>query len=167
MQPIQRCLAAWCFLLSIAAHGATADAGDPYRPLMLYDGTWLVTARHSTHRDTLRDHCERTGKFYSCEQTVNGKTMALIVFVPAAAKDHYYTQTILPNGRAIGRGQLTIVGARWVYSSQDIDGPKTIDYRTINVFSGKNRIHFESQESTDGRSWKTTQSGDERRAPAG
>ena len=153
-------------LLSIPSYGRSIDAGAPYRPLMLYNGTWWVTPLQSTKRDILEDHCDRTGKFYSCEQTVNGKTVALIVFVPAALTGHYYTQTILPDGHASGRGDLKIAGDRWVYSSKDVAGSKTTYYRTVNVFVDKDHIHFDSQESTDGTSWKTTQSGDERRALA-
>ena len=37
--------------------------------------------------------------------------------------------------------------------------------RTVNTFSGPDFIHFETQTSSDGETWTTTKSGDERRAP--
>ena len=153
-------------LLAVASCGWAVDADAPYQPLMLYNGTWRVTPLHAAKPDILVNHCERTGKFYSCEQTVNGKTAALVVFVPAELPGHYYSQAILPDGHATGRGDLQITGNRWVYSSKDVEGPKTTYYRTINVFTGKDRIHFDSQTSLDGTQWKTTQSGDEQRMPA-
>lgn len=154
------------FLLSVASYGRAVDADAPYQPLMLYNGTWQVTPLHAAKPDVLVDHCERTGKFYSCEQTVNGKTAALVVFVPAEQPGHYYTQPILPDGYAIGRGDLEIAGDRWVYSSKHVEGAKTTYFRTINIFTGKDHIHFDSQTSADGTQWKTTQSGDEQRMPA-
>jgi hypothetical protein len=154
------------FLCAAGPLGWAAEQDAPYRPLMLYQGTWQVTPLHAAKPDILQDNCGRTGKFYSCEQTVNGKTTALVVFVPAEQPGHYYTQALLPDGHATGRGDLEIVGDRWVYSSKDVEGAKTTYYRTINVFTGKDHIHFDSQESTDGAQWKTTNSGDEQRMPA-
>jgi hypothetical protein len=61
-------------------------------------------------------------------------------------------------------GKLEITGARWVYSSEEGTEEKRIYGRTINVFSGPDKIHFEVQRSEDGVKWATTRSGDEARA---
>ena len=42
-----------------------------------------------------------------------------------------------------------------------LEGGKTMNYRTVNTFSGKTKIHFEQSESADGKEWKVTGSGDE------
>ena len=60
-----------------------------------------------------------------------------------------------------GRGELRIDGDHWTYSSKTEQDGKTVYHRTTNVFSGKNRIHFEQAESTDGQSWSVTGSGEE------
>ena len=36
-------------------------------------------------------------------------------------------------------------------------------YRTVNVFSSRDHIHFESARSTDGKTWTVTMTGDETR----
>lgn len=69
------------------------------------------------------------------------------MFVPATAPGNYYTQAVLPEGWATGRGELRIDGDHWTYSSKTEQDGKTVYHRTTNVFSGKNRIHFEQAES--------------------
>jgi len=100
------------------------------------------------------------GRFFACQQTINGKPGALIIFVPSGQPGHYYTQAVLQEGFATGRGELQIEGERWTYSSKSDQNGRTLYHRTINVFSGKNRIHFEQSESSDGQNWTTTASGD-------
>lgn len=68
---------------------------------------------------------------------------------------------MLSAGHATGRSELTIDGNHWVYLSSEDDHGTTTHYRTINDFSGTNRIHFESSKSSDGKTWTVTQSGDE------
>ena len=71
-----------------------------------------------------------------------------------------------PEGRATGRGELEISGNRWVFTSSWNQGSKTTRYRTTNVFTDKNHIHFEQEESSDGVHWETKDSGDEVRVSA-
>jgi len=87
----------------------------------------------------------------------------MIVFIPTSKPGHYYTQNITLEGRATSRGDLEISGDRWVYSSTWDAGGRTVYYRTTNEFSGKNRIHFEQAESTNGKDWTVKASGDEQR----
>lgn len=147
---------------------APAFCADPaYRPLWLYQGSWTSTdnkpgsAPIETH---LKNDCAMAGKFFVCQQTVNGKPSALIVFIPAASPGSYYTQAVLPEGYAAGRGELRIDGDHWTYSGKEERDGKTIYSRTTNVFTGKDRIHYEQSESTDGKNWKVLGSGDEVRS---
>jgi len=98
---------------------------------------------------------------------VNGAVSELLVFLPAKTAGQYYTQSVMPDGRAGGRGDLAIDGDKWIYSSSWNEGGKTTFYRTTNMFSGKDRIHYEQQESTNNKDWKTTGSGDEVRTASG
>ncbi len=149
--------------------GATAP-DSVFAALWAYNGTWQVTKKDAPARskpDSLLNNCALVGTYFTCQQTVNGALSALLVFVPAKTPGKYFTQSIMPDGRAGGRGDLTIEGDRWTYLGTWNQGKKTTTFRTINVFSGKTRIHFEQQESNDGKEWKTTGSGDEVRTSPG
>jgi len=149
-----------------------AAPGDAvFAPLWLYNGTWQVTKSGGPAKpDVLENKCALVGRYFTCEQTVNGAITELLVFIPAKTSGSYYTQSIMPDGRAGGRGDLKIEGDHWTYSSYWNQGGKTTFYKTLNVFARKTRIHFEQQESTDNtdnKQWKTTGSGDEVRTAAG
>jgi hypothetical protein len=141
----------------------TPVPADPYASLRLYNGRWLVrqgNAAADAKPDELTDECAQVGKYFTCQQMLNGKTGALLVFVPTETPGHFYTQNVRPDGRAGGRGELQIDGDRWTYSSKAEENGKTTYYRTINQFTGRDKIHSESAESSDGVNWKTTRSGD-------
>ena len=146
-------------------------AAQTSSPLWAYSGSWKVTdtARAAGAKpDELVNQCAETGKYFSCQQTVNGAVSALLVFVGNGAPGHYNTQSILPDGRATGKGGLTIEGSKWIFSSSwNQGGGKTTYYKTINTFQGKTQIHFEQQESSNNQDWKTTKTGDEVRTMPG
>jgi hypothetical protein len=145
-------------LLATLMLSATAW-GQSYDSLRLYAGTWEVSPKGASKTDRLVNECSLIGTFYGCQQTVNGKVMALILFIPRDKPGSFYTQGILQDGTAVGRGELEIAGDHWTYSSSG----NASNYRTTNVFSGKDKIHFENSESPDGKTWKITGSGDEKR----
>jgi len=153
----------WLQIAAIAPPGPT-DA--VYVPLRLYAGSWTVVKNGSppgTKPDLLKNQCALVGQFFACQQTVNNEPGGMIVFIPKGKTGHYYTQNITLEGRASSRGDLDIAGDRWTYSSTWDAGGVTTYYRTINIFSGKNRIHFEQSESKNGRDWTVKMSGDEQR----
>lgn len=133
---------------------------DPFWTLWLYNGTWQVT-RKDQPPQTLVNRCSSFGKFFACEQSVNGASVALLIFVPGNQAGHFFTQSVKSDGRAGGRGELQIDHNTWVYLSNWNDGGKTTFYRTTNVYEGRNRIHFEQAESTDNKTWVVKNSGDE------
>lgn len=155
------------FLLAGSLACAAAAGADPvYAPLWLYQGTWQLNAKDAPaggKPEELKNQCALVGRFFVCQQTVNGVPGSLLIFVPDPNKPgHYYTQSVVQEGRATGRGDLEISGDRWVYSSRwDQGGGKATYYRTTNDFVAKNRIHYEQSESPDGKDWKVTNSGDE------
>jgi hypothetical protein len=157
----------------VAAVGANADlANDPYAPLRLYDGKWdVIMASSGKAADAvhLENRCAKVGEFFACDQIVNGKNTALVVFLPVGPLEKsgyaYRNQGLsVEGGGSGGWGDLEIVGDRWVYSSEETDNGKKIYHRIVNVFSGSDKIHFEVQRSDDGAKWATTMSGDEARA---
>lgn len=147
-----------------------ADTDSVYAPLWLYQGTWHVTPSGGDagkKPDVLVNQCALVGKYFTCQQTVNGTVSALIVFIPTGQPGHFHNQAIMPSGRAGGLGELEISGDRWVYSNGQLEGGKTKHFRNVNVFAGKNKIHYEQAESWDEKDWKVTGSGDEVRVAGG
>ncbi|MGH9595361.1 MAG: hypothetical protein ACRD3K_01050 [Edaphobacter sp.] len=141
-------------------------ASAVFAPIKVYDGTWTVVSQHTMagngKPDTLVNHCTEQTAFYECEQVVNGKPAALIVFTATDDPTKFHTQAVFPNGRASGRADLTIAGDHWTFLSTDTDGNgKQMFYRTENMFSGRNKIHFEQYESTDNKTWVKKNEGDE------
>lgn len=137
---------------------------DPvYDPLRLYEGTWVMTPTGGGAPTTIANDCGRIGRFYGCQQTVNGKTGGVILFIPRDTAGKYFTQGIAPDGTALGRGELTITGPHWMYLGHAGSGDSVTYYRTTNDFSGSDRIHFELATSHDGTNWTVTHSGDEQR----
>ena len=149
---------------TIALMGMTyaQGAADPYAPLRLYAGTWHVTQTTPVGKkpDRLVNDCAQIGRYFACQQTVNGKPGPLVVFIPGAVRGHYHTQIVLPDGDTSGPpGTLTIAGDHWTYLGEP--DAKGVRYRTVNIFSGHDRIHFESARSADGKTWTVTMAGDE------
>jgi hypothetical protein len=139
------------------------NAADAYTPLSLYSGSWQVTHKDQPP-EKLTNQCARIGRFFACEQTVNGVPGNLLIFIPVPDKPgHYYTQNVRPEGRASSRGDLEIQGDRWVFSSTWDQGGSTVYYRTTNVFSGRNKIQYEQAESKDNQNWVVKNSGTEMR----
>lgn len=154
-------VAAALFLPAGASAGRSSD--PVYDPLWLYNGTWVATSKPGDKRDTIANECARVGTYFACQQTVNGKLAALVVFLPLDKQGHYATQGVDVTGAALGRGKLEIVGDHWTYDGEDRSGDSTVYYRTTNTFSGHDRIHFELATSKDGRTWTVTREGDEER----
>ena len=139
-------------------------ADNPYAPLMLYNGTWQVTRKDSAKPDMLVNQCAKTGRFFTCDQSVNGAPSALLVFIPRADKPgQYYTQNIRPEGRATSRADLAINGDVWTFLSNWDSSGHTIYYRTVNTFVSRTRIKYEQSESSNNKDWTVTNSGEETR----
>ena len=141
-------------------------ASATFAPIKLYEGTWTVVSTHTMagdgRPDTVVNQCHEGTAFYTCEQIVNGKPLALVIFTATDDPTKFHTQPVLPSGKAVGLSDLTIVGDQWTYSSSGKDeGGKPVFYRTENIFSGRDKIHFEQYKSGDGKTWVKTNQGDE------
>lgn len=157
------CLSVALLAVSLSAHRGRAS-DDVFEPLRLYSGIWLVRPANRSPAETperLQDLCLQVGSYFTCQQTKNGKLGALLIFVAAGEPNHYHTQAVLPDGQATGRGELKIEGNRWTYSSKEQTDGKTVYYRTLNQFTGKDRIHYEQAQSFDDEHWSISSSGDE------
>jgi hypothetical protein len=150
-----------------ALFSAASDTSDPFAPLKLYQGAWTMTMTKppSKTADRLVDDCALIGRYFACQQTINGEPKDLFIIIPRKEPGHYYTQGVNAEGRAYGRAELLIEANRWTFSDKSTDNGKTTFYRTLNVFTGKDRIHFEQLKSADGKHWTLVEAGDEVRSP--
>ena len=141
-------------------------SGALFAPIKVYEGTWTVVSAHTMagegRPDTIVNHCNEGTAFYTCEQVVNGKSLALIVYTATDDPTKFHSQPVLPDGQAVGRGDLTILGDHWTFlgSRTDATGKETF-YRTENLFTGRDKIHFEQYESGDNKTWVKKNEGDE------
>ena len=135
-------------LLTAAAmltNAADTTATQAVAPLRVYAGNWKVARQGSpagAKPDDLKNDCTLIGRYFACQQTVNGTVGGLLVMIPSGEPGRYFTQNIVPTGRATGLGELRIDGNKWVFFSTWNQGAKTIRYRTTNTFNGRDRIHF-------------------------
>lgn len=145
---------------------AQPSSPGPFSPLAVYDGAWRVRAQHpfsgGSGPDTLVNHCTTGQAFFTCEQVVNGKPAALVVFTVSKEPGKFDVDNILPNGHASSDTDLFVHGDHWTYiNNSDAGKPR---YRTENTFRGPDHIHFEQFESPDGgQTWAKTNEGDEDR----
>ncbi len=89
-----------------------------------------------------------------------------MVFLPtgkdAAGVQEYRTQALISDASAAGEwGHLSIDGDTWVYTWETGPAGKKVQWRNTNNFTGKDKIHFEVQNSEDGATWRTQVAGDE------
>ncbi len=149
----------------LAVPAANLSATDVFAPITLYQGEWRLTPAISGHgSDVISNQCHRYTEYFACQQSVNGKVKALVIYVYAGMAGHYKSQVVLPTGKSLGAvGNLLIERDHWTFSSNDVEGAKATWYRTTNDFHGKNQIHFEVAHSADGKNWIVDHKGDERR----
>jgi hypothetical protein len=142
---------------------------DPYAPLKLYERSWQINISVPDKKsDHLVNRCALTGTFFSCEQELNGKTAALVIFLlvePSVASAlEYRTLAVLPDASTPGDwSHLVINGNTWTYSWTQKDGEKTVEMRNVNHFQDNDHIHFELQKRGDDGNWTTQLAGDESR----
>ena len=151
------------FFIAVVGSALLSAASDPLL-LKQYAGSWKVTRKSTNGQaEDLKIICAQVGKSYACEQAVAGSVRGLLVFIPGGTPAHFTTQNIQPDGRATGKGELAIEGNRWIFTNTWYGGAVATHYRTTNVFTTPNQIHFEQEESTDGTHWQTKDSGEEMR----
>lgn len=146
---------------------------DPFARLTVYNGTWRVKAEHPWSGgtpgtlDDLVSRCQHFTVYFVCEQTVNGKTLSLLVYTATASADKLNTRFIAPDGLAGGRGDLTLNGNHWTYLDKPPVPLKGNWSRVENFILDHDHIRFEEYESADeGKTWAKTNSGiEERVAP--
>jgi hypothetical protein len=156
--------------ITSATAAATPVTGDPYAPLQLYNGKWdIAPTAAGQELIHIENHCVKTGLFFACEQIVNGKSEALVVFPPLAnsstgSAQEYRMEALNADASPAGEwSKLIIDGDRWVYSWESMEDGKKISWRNTNTFTGTDHIHYEIQRLEGLNAWKTVKSGHENR----
>lgn len=158
-------------LLALVQNASAAPpAPDPFAPLAVYNGTWTVQAEHPWNggapgaSDQLVSRCQRFTLYFACEQTVNGKPQAFLVYTATSTPHVLHTRMITPDGLAGGRGDLTLDGNHWTYLDKPPPSLKGNWSRVENFILDHDHIRFEEYESADeGKTWTKTNSGTEQR----
>jgi hypothetical protein len=151
-----------------AISGASAtNVAEGIDRMTVLAGTWKTDgqafdtdfsrAGHDT--STLRNDCWRSGEFYSCDQYVNGKSKALIVFSFNASDGTYNTYAIRSGGAPATSGKLKIDGDTWTYENPQDPGSQPPYFRTVNVLEDFTTIHFAVEYTRDNLHWITMNQG--------
>ena len=150
--------------LSLLLFSSLAEAIEPagLDRVAAYAGTWKTEARHvdslyskaGSESHLLRNDCWRSEGFYVCDQIVDGKSAALLVFT-YDEKTGTYSSYPIPAGGApvVHPGTLLIQGAIWTFPWDNIEGGKTVHFRVVNTWSSADRIEFRQEYSADGVHW--------------
>lgn len=157
-------------LFAAALAGPSAATPSPFEKLEIYPGDWTVRADHpwsgapAGASDQLRSRCQLFEAYFTCEQTVNGKPLGLIVYTMAEAPGQLHTRFISPNGLAGARGDLTLDGDHWTYLDKPAAGQTGPWSRVENTIVDHDHIRFAEFESADeGKTWRQTNAGAETR----
>jgi hypothetical protein len=157
-------------LLALLQSSSPVPTPDPFAPLAIYSGTWTIHAEHPWSgaapgtTDHLVSHCQRFTLYFACEQTVNSKPQALLVYTASDTPGKLHSRLINPDGLAGGRGDLTLDGNHWTYLDKPPAPLKGNWSRTENFILDHDHIRFEEYESPDeGKTWTKTNAGTEER----
>lgn len=167
------------FLLSLLPGAVLAATPEPtgmanavahIDALTAYAGRWrgdirfLSTAygKARENRIDLRNDCWRSAAFYVCNQFVNGKSQALLVYRYDSGNG-YISYPILADGSAVKPGHLFIEGNVWTFPWQVEKDGKTTYFRVTNTWASHDHIDFRQEYSADGKQWTPMAEGQEDR----
>lgn len=141
-------------LAVLVAAPALAAEADPYEALKAMDGHWTVTTG-SGRTEKVDNACSRTGLYFVCEETVEGKPTALVVFQPKGRNEGkltYRVQTLTAGGDRPGAWKdLAIEGTTWTIA--DVEHRAGRRTRTVITHSGPDYMHVEVEAQGKDESW--------------
>jgi len=90
----------------------------------------------------VRNDCWRSSSYYVCDQFVNGKSAAFIVYTYNASQRLYHLQVISKDGNPPVSGVLTIEGNTWTFPWQYEDKGKVVSFASSTCFQTATRSIF-------------------------
>jgi len=150
---------------------APAAAAAGIETIAAYKGAWQIeienykTAFSEAGKEStsLQNDCWSSAGFYACDQIVNGKSSALLVFTYDEKTDMYGTYAIPAGGGNANHGTLLIRGNVWTYPWEQTENGHTTYFRVVNVFTAPDTIEFRREFSTDKQHWTAMAKGIEKK----
>jgi hypothetical protein len=148
-------------LMSVAGVQAAAPASDPLAKIAAYAGTWQTDIENvktpysntSKEKTTLTNRCWRSNQYYACNQVVDGKSVALLVFTYIAKKGVYLSH-VVPDDDSEGHvGRLYIHDNVWTFPWEFNDKGKLVYFRVVNTFVKPDEIDYRQEYSEDRKTW--------------
>jgi hypothetical protein len=161
-------LAAGALLASLPARAAEVDA------FAKYAGTWkaqlsYVESAHSkagTQSMTVRNDCWRSGNFYVCNQIIDDKSRALVVFFYDPVAKRFGSYPISVGADTVHPAAVLVDDKSITFPWDMQDSGKTVHMRIVNTFTTPDTLDFRQEYSEDGKTWTTMATGVEHRVDA-
>ena len=164
----------WPLVLVAGASTQKPEAKDPLQTVAVYNGKWHSEdeafdtrfSKAAKESVDLVNTCSTQGDFYICHQQLSkasGTTSSVMIFLWNSKAQVFDTYVMDARGGDPYHGHLTTEGDTftWGSAAENDSGPR---WRTLNLFSGRDRIVYRVQFSTDGgKTWTTTKQGTETR----
>ena len=162
------------FSLSLSAADPSSDALNRWvGGKWVSSGTFVASTYSQASKATAVTTCAWSPDhiFVVCDQDINfGGTpmrdLSIYAFASKTNKFYFYGVSLgqeKPRSTSLG---ISDNGNRWVYSSTDDIKGKSVEFRTVNQFHGKDTVEWRSEFSTDGgKTWTKTGEGKETRQP--
>jgi len=139
-----------------------------------YAGTWkmqlnYVESAHSKARVesmTVANDCWRSDFFYVCNQIIDGKSRALIVFFYDPVAKRYGSYPIAVGADTVHPATVVVDEKSITFPYDMQDNGKTVHMRIVNTFTTPDTLDFKQEYSEDGQKWVTMATGVEHRVSA-
>ena len=164
------------FLATVSAQNSALqpDVKDPLKTVAVYSGKWhsedesfdTKFSKPSKESGDFINDCSIQREFFVCHQDgskASGTSSIVMVFLWNSKARLFETYVMDSGGGDPYHGHLTVDGDTYTWESA-AEKESDTRWRTLNLFSGRDRIVYRVQFSTDkGKTWTTTREGKETR----
>jgi hypothetical protein len=157
----------------VLATASLASAANGIDTIYAYEGTWKCETEHfktaysepKKESTTLRNDCWRSGGYFACDQFVDGKSVALIVFTYDAKEDVFHNYAVPVDGGEASSGKLLVKGNVWTFPWQATSktNGQPIYFHVVNVFTTPDAIEYRQEFSSDQAHWTVMSKGVEKK----
>jgi hypothetical protein len=134
-------------------------------------GTWkmqinYVESAHSKARQesmTVKNDCWRSDFFYVCNQIIDEKSRALIVFFYDPVAKRYGSYPIAVGADTVHPANVLVDEKSITFPYDMQDNGKPVHMRIVNTFTTPDTIDFKQEYSEDGQKWIAMATGVEHR----
>ena len=157
--------------VAAAMLAASLANGAEVETFARYAGTWkmqmnYVESAHSKARAesmTVANDCWHSDFFYVCNQIIDGKSRALIVFFYDPVAKRYGSYPIAVGADTVHPATVVVDEKSITFPYDMQDNGKTVHMRIVNTFTTPDTLDFKQEYSEDGQKWVTIATGVEHR----